>query len=100
MTVRRSRCIILWCRRKCDIVDRLIWRDQQNFALCSCLHSQAGAKDVLNNDIQVRKQCFSILSREFSSHGGSGRVCRMIMVSGFQVSQNYRPQMKMKSKVS
>ena len=36
----------------------------------------------LNNDNQVRKQCFSMFSREFSSHGGSG----MLYDNGFKVS--------------
>ena len=66
------------------------------FSLCSCLYSWAGAKDVVKSDIQAGRQCFSnfFFSRGFPSHGVPG----ISMVSGFQVSRNYRHQIKMKSR--
>ena len=55
------------------MVDRVIWKGQEVFPLCSCLYSWVGAKDVLHNDTQFGRDHF-YFSRGFSSHGGSGYV--------------------------
>ena len=82
------------------MVDRVIWKGQEVFPMCSCLYSWVGAKDVLDSDIKVGRQCFHLyFPRGFSSHGGYVNVIRVSVISESSTHRSKGHQMKMKMKM-